>query len=125
MSMTSAQASANPAESPAAEQERPRRRRKHRWRGIPAPWVFYSLVLLGLASVGLVFVRGLPYMPLAVGFCLLTCVALVINDRKGFIRRRQMRRAFEARRNFNNLEVLVLVGLVMGNAYVTALAFLA
>ena len=116
--------STNKPDAPAERGAHRHRRRKRRFRGIPAPVVYYALLLLGIAALGLVYRQGVEYLPVAAVFGVLACIALVVNDRKGFIRRRQMRRAFEARRNFSNLEIVTLVGLIMANAFVALLRFL-
>ena len=108
--------------------EAPRRRRsskKHRrFRGVPAPYVFYPLAFLGVAAMGVVYKLGEAFVPFSGAVCLVALYALYVNDSKGFVRRRQMRRAYEARRNFDNWEVFALLGLVMGNVVFSGLAFL-
>ena len=52
---------------------------------------------------------------------LLQIAILRINDGRGFIRSREMRRAYEARRHFSILEVIILFLLIM--AYMLAMAY--
>ncbi len=99
-------------------------KKKRRFRGVPAPYVFYPLALLAVASMGAVYVLGTSFLAFSGAVSVLTLYALYVNDSKGFVRRRQMRRAFEARRHFDNWEVAVLVLLVMGNVLASALALL-
>jgi len=108
----------------AQQERRHRHRRKRRWPGVPAPYVFYTLMLVGLGSIAAVHMLGKICIPVAGVASLLMLGSFYVNDNKGFIRRRQMRRAFEPRRNFNNVEVLLLILLLMGNFFVSALALL-
>lgn len=115
-----------PTGGPPREQKRRRhgRSRRKRWfRGIPAPWVFYTIALFAVGSLGLIQVKGDRFLPLAAVASVLAALSLFINDRKGFIRKRQMRRAYEARRNFTNVEVALLIALILGNIYVAVRAY--
>ena len=100
------------------------RHRKHR-RGLPAQVVFGLLVPLGLVSAGAVFVGGKPMAALAALACLLIAWALYVNDRKGFVRSKQMRRAHEPRRHFLPLEVILLFLLILLNVVAVAYVFVA
>jgi len=115
-------------ESSTETTRQPHRRRRHSpwkiWRRMSAPLVFYPVALLTAASAGLTYLVGAPFIPLAGVICLLTVGALVINETGGFNRSRQMRRAYEARRTFNQVEILVLFVLLLGNIFVIALALL-
>ncbi|MCA0268795.1 MAG: hypothetical protein LCH53_06215 [Bacteroidetes bacterium] len=44
--------------------------------------------------------------------------AIHMSDTKGFVRSGQMRRAFEPERHFNGLQTLILMGLMMAQAFV-------
>ncbi len=100
------------------------RHRKHR-RGLPAQVVSALLIPLGLASAGAVFVLGKPLAVLAAVSCLLIGWALYVNDRKGFVRSKQMRRAHEPRRHFLPLEVILLFILILLNVVAVAYVFVA
>lgn len=100
------------------------RHRKHR-RGLPAQVVSGLLIPLGLASAGAVFVGGKPMAALAAVVCLLIAWALYVNDRKGFVRSKQMRRAHEPRRHFFPLEIILLFILILLNVVAVAYVFVA
>jgi len=58
---------------------------------------------------------GTEWIPLSVGSIILLIWMQLINDRRGFIRSREMRRAYEARRHFSIFETLIIFILIMGN----------
>lgn len=99
-------------------------RRSGRRRGVAAPVVFAGALMLGLVGMGVSYVLRGWFVLAAAAACLGIALALYVNDRKGFLRRRQMRRAFEARGHFNLVEVAVLGLLFLGNAFVLALVLL-
>jgi hypothetical protein len=105
-----------------------RRRRKHRkrrrGRGIPAPVIFFFLFGVGLASAAGVYVLKDPFLPVPFVVSIFTAYALYVNDHSGFIRKKQMRRAYEARRTFVNVEVVLLLLSILINLFVAALVIL-
>ncbi len=106
---------------PAASKKKHRHRKRRR--GLPAPVVFGLLVPLGLVSAGAVFVLGKTMVVPAATVCLLIVWALYVNDRKGFVRSKQMRRAHEPRRHFAPLEVILLFVLILLNVVAVAYVF--
>ncbi len=75
--------------------------------------VFFGVVALSILAAGAAFVWGPPYLALNALAALLIIWVLRINDRAGFIRSKEMRRAFQPRRHFNTAEVVLLIGLLM------------
>ncbi|MBT6582605.1 MAG: hypothetical protein HOO17_12355 [Bacteroidetes Order II. Incertae sedis bacterium] len=79
-------------------------RRSSKKRGLPAIVVFWLVAPFGVAGIGLPVVFGVDWVWLT-GFAIILQISmLLINDRKGFIRSREMRRAYEARRHFSILD---------------------
>lgn len=101
-----------------SSQRKRHRRRKRRFRGIPAPVVFFFLVALALGTAGAIYVFRGWYTTAGLASGLAIVIALWVNDHRGFIRNSQMRRAYEARRHFNTVEIVLLIGLIMLNAFV-------
>ena len=58
-------------------------------------------------------IRNVEWVYLTGASIVLLIAMLLINDRRGFIRSREMRRAYEARRHFSIIETLALFLLVM------------
>lgn len=102
------------------EPHRRRRRRKKKHRlSIPAWLVFYVTAGLGAAGAGLAYLRGEAYLPFAIAGCLLIGLTLVIDERMGFTRSKQLRRSGERRVNFTKVEIMILFVLLLLNIYVS------
>ena len=101
-----------------------RQRRSGKKRGLPAIVVFWLVAPFGVAGVGLPVAMDVQWVWLT-GFAIVLQIwMLLINDRKGFIRSREMRRAYEARRHFSILETIVLFLLIMADMLAAAYALL-
>ena len=99
-------------------------RRSSKKRGLPAIVVFWLVAPFGVAGIGLPVVFGVDWVWLT-GFAIILQISmLLINDRKGFIRSREMRRAYEARRHFSILETIILFLLIMADMLAAAYALL-
>jgi predicted membrane channel-forming protein YqfA (hemolysin III family) len=92
-----------------------RRPRHHKPRGLPAIVVFLLITPIAIAGIGTVLMIGTEWIPLSVGSIILLIWMQLINDRKGFIRSREMRRAYESRRHFSIFETLIVFILIMAN----------
>lgn len=92
---------------------------------IPARVVFYALAVAGTAAAAatILWEKTSPWVSPAVIALLL--VAEAINATGGFYRSRQMRRAYEPRREFSAMEEVVVVLLIMANVFVTVYRLLA
>ncbi len=95
--------------------KRTRRRSRKGPRGLPAIVVFFLITPVAAAGIGTVMMIGTEWIPLSVGSIILLIWMQLINDRHGFIRSREMRRAYEARRHFSIFETLIIFVLIMGN----------
>ena len=101
-----------------------RQRRSGKKRGLPAIVVFWLVAPFGVAGVGLPVAMDVQWVWLT-GFAIVLQIwMLLINDRTGFIRSREMRRAYEARRHFSILETIVLFLLIMADMLAAAYALL-
>lgn len=101
-----------------------KKRRSERTRGLPAIVVFWLIAPLGVAGVATPVVIDVQWVWLTAAAIVLQIWILLINDRKGFIRSREMRRAYEARRHFSILETIVLFLLIMADMLAAAYALL-
>ncbi len=101
-----------------------KKRRSDKKRGLPAIVVFWLIAPFGVAGLGLPVVMDVQWVWLTAAAIILQIWMLLINDRKGFIRSREMRRAYEARRHFSILETIVLFLLIMGDMLAAAYALL-
>ncbi len=93
-------------------------RRRRRLRGVPAQVVFYVCLAAAVAGMAGAYTLGRDFIALPVLSSFFLIWALVTNDGKGFIRSRQMRRAYEPRGSFSQMEVLILFALLMLSAFV-------
>jgi len=101
-----------------------RKRRSQKKRGLPAWVVFWLVAPIGAAGVATPVILEVEWVALT-GFAILLQIGmLLINDRKGFIRSREMRRAYEARRHFSILETIVLFLLIMADMLAAAYSLL-
>ena len=109
---------------------RPGRRRKRRRKksvkrrlSIPAPLVFYATATLAALSTAVVYLWGDRFLGFSLGACLLIIITLLVNERAGFSRSRQVRRSHEARDKFTILEVAVLFVLLLGCIFISVLVW--
>lgn len=77
--------------------------------------VFWAALLLALSSTALSVLEP-AYSPLLVLSVLFNVWALYQSERKGFVRAREMRRAYEPPRHFNRFQVLLITVLIMGQS---------
>ncbi|MDA1027812.1 MAG: hypothetical protein O3B41_01985 [Bacteroidetes bacterium] len=101
-----------------------KKRRSDKKRGLPAIVVFWLIAPIGAAGVAMPVVMDVQWVWLTAAAIVLQIWMLLINDRKGFIRSREMRRAYEARRHFSILETIVLFLLIMADMLAAAYALL-
>ena len=101
-----------------------RKRRADRKIGLPAPVVFWLVAPVGAAGVAMPVIDDVQWVWMTGFAIILQIVILRINDGRGFIRSREMRRAYEARRHFSILEVIVLFLLIMADMLAMAYALL-
>lgn len=108
-----------PTKSPPAE---PVKRRRRKRRGVPAPFVFYGVAALALVAAGAVYVLGGWLVALSALACGLIVYVLRVNDGRGFLKSKNMRRAYAPRAHFSRLEVIILCALLALNLFVSAFA---
>ena len=101
-----------------------KQRRSAKKRGLPAIVVFWLIAPIGAAGLAMPVISDVQWVWLTGAAIVLQIWMLLINDRKGFIRSREMRRAYEARRHFSILETIVLFLLIMGDMLAAAYALL-
>jgi hypothetical protein len=80
--------------------------------------IFVACLVLSLASLGILVAAGVPGLIAVVISVALNVGAIIISERRGFVRTTQLRRAFEPARNFNSAQVGLIVLVVM--AQITA-----
>lgn len=110
-----------------AEKAKAKPRRKHRGDrkvGLPAPVVFWLVAPVGAAGIVMPVIEDVNWVWMTAFAIVLQIMILRINDSRGFIRSREMRRAYEARRHFSILEVIILFLLVMADMLAMAYALL-
>lgn len=108
----------------AEKRSKGKKRRSDKKRGLPAIVVFWLIAPIGAAGVATPVVMDVQWVWLTAAAIVLQIWILLINDRKGFIRSREMRRAYEARRHFSILETIVLFLLIMADMLAAAYALL-
>ena len=86
--------------------------------------MFWIVAPLGVAGIGLPVVLSADWVWVTGVAIILQIWMLLINDRKGFIRSREMRRAYEARRHFSILETISLFLLIMADMLAAAYVLL-
>lgn len=101
-----------------------RKRRADKKRGLPAWVVFWLTAPIGVAGIIMPMIESVEWVALTGFAIVLQIVMLRINDGRGFIRSREMRRAYEARRHFSILETIVLFLLIMADMLAAAYALL-
>ena len=101
-----------------------RKRRSDKKIGLPAPVVFWLVAPVGAAGIVMPVIEDVGWVWLTGCAIVLKIIILRINDGRGFIRSREMRRAYEARRHFSILEGIVLFLLVMADMLAMAYALL-
>lgn len=107
-----------------AKRNKSRRERRDKKVGLPAPAVFWLVAPFGATGVVAPLVWDYGWAWMTFSMILVQIGVLLINDRRGFIRSREMRRAYEARRHFSIMETIVLFVLVMANMLAVAYAIL-
>lgn len=76
--------------------------------------VFWSALFLSIISSGVAYVLQDSIWLLLLGASLLYNLwAVFTSDRTGFIREKEMRRAYEPPRHFNPLQIFITLGMVM------------
>jgi hypothetical protein len=108
----------------AARSGKKRKRRSDRKIGLPAPVVFWLVAPVGAAGIVMPVIQDVGWVWMTASAILLQIIILRINDGRGFIRSREMRRAYEARRHFSILEVIILFLLIMADMLAMAYALL-
>ena len=101
-----------------------RKRRSNKKIGLPAPVVFWLVAPVGVAGIAMPVIEEVGWVWLTGCAIILQIVILRVNDGRGFIRTREMRRAYEARRHFSILEVIILFLLIMADMLAMAYALL-
>lgn len=107
-----------------AKRNKSRRERRDKKIGMPAPWVFWLVAPFGAAGVATPVVWNYGWAWMTFSMIVVQIGVLLINDRRGFVRSREMRRAYESRRHFSIMETIVLFVLVMANMLALAYAIL-
>jgi len=92
-------------------------RKLRRW---PKPFVFWLTLAMGLASAGLIYLRGLRFAVLGALTLLFVVRVLYINDHKGFGSSRDRWGV----RYFGSFERVLLLGVVLLNIIVLAYRFM-
>lgn len=88
--------------------------------------VFWSALALSVISSGLAFVFAEPLWLILLGGSLLYNLwAVFTSDRTGFIKEKEMRRAYEPPRHFNPLQIFITLGMVMVQLGVAAYLLIA
>ena len=105
---------------PKKKRHRSKRRRRL---AIPAPLVFYATAALASMSFALVYLKGARFLGFSIGSCLLIFTTLVLNERFGFTTSKRLRRSYEARNKFNELEIVALFSLLMLGIFVSVVAW--
>lgn len=108
----------------ASRSTKKRKRRGDRKVGLPAPVVFWMVAPIGVAGIIMPVIEEVTWVWLTGSAIILQIFILRMNDGRGFIRSREMRRAYEARRHFSILEVIVLFLLIMADMLAMAYALL-
>lgn len=108
----------------AARSNKKRKRRSEKKYGLPAPVVFFLVAPIGVAGVVMPVIESVEWVWLTGFAIILQIVILRVNDGRGFIRSREMRRAYEARRHFSILEVITLFLLIMADMLAMAYSLL-
>lgn len=92
--------------------------------GLPAVVVFWLVAPVGAAGAVLPLSLNLGWAWMTLSAIFVQVAILMTNDRRGFIKSREIRRAYEARRHFSMFETIILFLLVMTDILVLAYAFL-
>ncbi len=79
--------------------------------------VFWTAIVLTITTIALC-IWNEAYLPLLILSILFNVWTLFQSERNGFVRAREMRRAFEPPRHFNRLQVVLITLLVMGQSVV-------
>ena len=108
----------------AARGGKKRKRKSKKKIGLPAPVVFWLVAPIGAAGVVMPVIDEVGWVWLTGSAIMVQIIILRLNDGRGFIRSREMRRAYEARRHFSILEVIVLFLLIMADMLAMAYALL-
>ena len=108
----------------AARGGKKRKRKSKKKIGLPAPVVFWLVAPVGAAGIVMPVIDEVGWVWLTGCAIIVQIIILRLNDGRGFIRSREMRRAYEARRHFSILEVIVLFLLIMADMLAMAYALL-
>jgi len=92
--------------------------------GLPAIVVFWLVAPVGAAGAILPMTLDLGWAWMTFSAIIVQVAILMTNDRRGFIKSREVRRAYEARRHFSMFETVVLFLLIMIDILVLAYAYL-
>ena len=106
----------------AARGGKKRKRKSKKKIGLPAPVVFWLVAPVGAAGIVMPVIDEVGWVWLTGCAIIVQIIILRLNDGRGFIRSREMRRAYEARRHFSILEVIVLFLLIMADMLAMAYA---
>ena len=106
----------------AARGGKKRKRKSNKKIGLPAPVVFWLVAPVGAAGIVMPVIDEVGWVWLTDSAIIVQIIILRLNDGRGFIRSREMRRAYEARRHFSILEVIVLFLLIMADMLAMAYA---
>lgn len=87
--------------------------------------VFWGALVFSFLSLGLLFALDSLSLALLIPSILLNIWSIRKNDRSGFVKSKELRRAYEPARHFNGMQVFVLTGLVMCQIGVGTYALLA
>ena len=85
---------------------------------------FWTNVILALLAAALVYRKGISWLPLLLLVIAFNVWSLIISEKKGFVRSRQARRAFEPPRNFNMFQTLLIFILLILQISVAVLVLL-
>ena len=86
--------------------------------------MFWLVAPVGAVGIVMPVIQDVGWVWMTASAILLQIIILRINDGRGFIRSREMRRAYEARRHFSILEVIILFLLIMADMLAMAYALL-
>lgn len=76
--------------------------------------IFWIAVLFSVVSLGLIYVEELLAAACILLSVLFNVWSLWKSDREGFVKSKELRRAYEPARRFGVVQTLVLLGFVMG-----------
>lgn len=92
------------------------------WQRLPAVGVFYTLLVVGTITAGVVHLLGLEFIAFSVATSVGILIVLWAGERKGFARLERRMRNTKVHGNFTLAEVAVLIVLFVVNVLVSVLA---